>query len=212
MSRVVCDIETVASPEVASILDPVKAPAHYKDPFKIKMYEIDKLSERIATASLEPDLCEVVAVGCDVGYGEPEAMTRADMDEKELLEFFWERVGNRPVVGFNILAFDLPVIIRRSQLLNIPCPVMNLDRYRTPHVDLLQRLSFNGAITYRSLKFYTRRFALDVPDDPYVGADMARLVAEGDWEAIRAHVLTDVAATKALAMRLGFLMDVAASA
>lgn len=206
---VVIDLETVAAPSVHELLDPIKAPGHYKDPFKIQTYQIDKLAERIATASLEPDLCEVVAVGFDTGSG-AQAITRAECDETELLLRMWEAVAGKCCIGFNILKFDLPVLIRRSQLLEIPCPVMALDRYRTPHIDLLERLSFNGAITYRSLNFYARRFGLDCPDDDVHGHEIPGLVADGEWAAILKHCLADVEKTKLLAQRLGIMVPVAA--
>ena len=195
------DIETVASPDVEGLLDPVRAPANYKDPFKIAVYRADKLAEKIATASLEPDLCEVVAVGVDSGQG-VEAMTRADLDETQILEWFWDRVAGSRFIGFNILKFDMPVLIRRSQLLGIPYPHVNLDRYRTQHVDLLEQLSFNGLIPYRSLGFYCRRFGIDVPEDVVAGSDIGGLVAAGEWDLVLAHVVSDVAKTRLLAERL----------
>ena len=31
--------------------------------------------------------------------------------------------------------------------LDVPCPVLSVDRYRSEHIDLWQKLSYNGAIT-----------------------------------------------------------------
>lgn len=205
----VIDIETVASPVVSDLLDPVRAPAHYKDPFKIQTYQMDKLAERIATASLEPDLCEIVALGFDNELMQA-VMSRADLDEGQMLEWFWDHVGGGRFIGYNILKFDLPVLIRRSQLLGVTFPHISLDRYRTTHVDLLERLSFNGAITYRSLNFYVRRFGLDCDEDTVQGHEIPSLVAEADWPAITHHCLCDIQKTKALAQRLGLLSTVAA--
>lgn len=209
MRSVVFDLETVAAPDVADMIGPIHAPSHYKDIHKIRVYEIDKLAERIASASLEPDLCEIVAVGYDVGGG-PHAFTRAELDEAGLIATLWEAIVGRRCIGYNILKFDLPVLIRRSQLLDIPVPTMVLDRYKTPHVDLLERLSFNGAITYRSLDFYCKRFGLEVPCDEYQGRDIPGLVAEGDWAAVLKHCAADIEKTTALAQRLGVLMPVPA--
>lgn len=207
---IVLDIETLASPEAAQWLDPVKAPANYKDETKIAAYCAEKFAERVATAALEADLCEVIAVGLlePASESRPTVVTRADLNEAAMLALLWHRVGQRPIIGFNSLSFDLPVLIRRSQLLGVPYPSLNLDRYRTPHIDLLERLSFNGKLTYRSLGFYTRRFALDVPADPHRGADIAALVAAEDWPAIAAHCRADVLATAALATRLGWCQRV----
>lgn len=204
--RIVIDIETIASPKVADLLDPVKPPANYKDPAKIAAYCAEKQAERIANAGLEADLCEVVAVGFQYATSamRPQVFTRADCDEDGLLESLWDAVRQRAVVGFNVLGFDLPVLIRRSQLLGVAHPSLNLDRYRTPHIDLLERLTFNGKLTYRSLAFYCRRF--NIPsEDATTGADISLLVADEKWSEIAAHCRADVEKTALLAHRLGWL-------
>lgn len=202
--RIVIDIETIGSPDAAEFLDPVAAPANYKDERKIAEYCAEKQAERVSKAGLEPDLCEIVAVGF-WEYDRIDVLTRADHGEAELLAWLWLQLGGRPIIGFNTLGFDLPVLIRRSQLLDVPYPDLNLDRYRTPHVDLLQKLSFNGSQTFRSLNFYCRRFGLDVPADAVKGAEMPQLVADENWPAVKAHCFADVAKTVALARRLGWL-------
>lgn len=108
------------------------------------------------------------------------------------------------LVGFNILAFDLPVLLRRSQYLGLTAPYINLDRYRTPHCDLMQKLSFNGALKFHSLTFYGKRFAVGVPDATK-GSDIAALVQAENWAAVEAHCRADVETTAALAERLGLL-------
>lgn len=199
----VIDLETCGSPQAADLMDPVRAPSTYKDAFKIQTYVLDKTAERIATASLEPDLCEIVALGYQRGQ-EVWVKTRADADESLLLDRFWEQVGNSRLIGFNILQFDLPVLIRRSQLLGVAYPALNLDRYRTPHVDLLQKLSFNGAITFRSLSFYARRFRIPC-EDTTAGSDIPGLVAAGEWDIVKHHCECDIRKTALLAQKLGLL-------
>lgn len=200
---IVLDIETVGAPECADYLDPVAAPSNYKDAQKIADYIAEKTSERVSKAALEPDLCEVVAIGWSVD-GHADVSTREDGPESLLLKAAWQLIGNRLIVGFNVLSFDLPVLIRRSQLLGVPVPAVNLDRYRTPHIDLLERLSFNGKLSYRSLSFYARRFGIPFTDTTS-GADIAGMVAKGDWPAVAAHCYADVEKTAALATRLGWL-------
>jgi uncharacterized protein YprB with RNaseH-like and TPR domain len=197
------DLESVASPNAESMLDPIRAPSSWRDPFKILTYQQEKLAERIATAGLEPDLCEIVALGMQHVGGDPEVRTRQDHDEAAMLEWFWESVGPRRFVGHNILQFDIPVLIRRSQLLGVKHPVVNIDRYRTPHIDTLQRLSFNGAITLRSLGFYARIFGVS-SDDTVKGSDIPQLVVDGNWQAIHDHCKSDIATTSALAAKLGW--------
>jgi 3'-5' exonuclease len=206
--RIVIDVETVACPDAAKYLDPVEAPSNYKDPLKIAAYVADTFRKRVEDAGLEPDLNEIVAVGVSC-EGITAVATRAHLDERGLLEMAWDNIGNRAIVGFNCLGFDLPVLIRRSQLLGVPYPNLNLDRYRTPHVDLLEKLTFNGKLTYRTLGFYLRRFGLP-HDDTVTGADIAGLVAEGRWDAVASHCRHDVEGTAALARRLGWLPQIAA--
>lgn len=203
--QIVIDIETVASPDAAALLDPVKPPANYKDPAKIAAYCEEKRSEQIARAALEADLCEIVAVGWHV-YGQHQTfvMTREHGTEAECLDWFLASLAGRLCVGFNILNFDLPVLMRRAQLLGLKYPTLSLDRYRSPHIDLLERLSFNGRLTYRSLAFYCRRFGIPVEDQTQ-GADIAALVTAGNWESIGAHCEADVDKTVKLAEKLGWL-------
>lgn len=209
MSRIVIDIETVAAPAVESLLDPVRAPANYRDPAKIAAYQTEKLAEVIGKASLEPDLCEVVAVGW-WREGDPvvQSLTRADQDEAGLITILMSHIfavdDGATVVGFNCLNFDLPVLMRRSQLLGLTPPRFSLDRYRTPHVDLLEQLSFNGRLTYRSLAFYCRRFGIPVTDT-IQGAEIPQLVAAGAWDQVQAHNAADVEKTAQLAHRLCYL-------
>lgn len=205
---VVLDLETVAAPQCETFLDPVRAPSTYKDPAKIASYCAEKLTERVEKAGLEPDLCEIVAVGWrhPEKEGTATVYTRADVDEAGLLEMTWEAIHGRRIVGFNIFSFDLPVLIRRSQLLGLRVPSVNLDRYRSPHIDLLERLTFQGKLTYRSLAFYTRRFGVPCVDETS-GKDIAQMVAASDWEGVRSHCRSDIDKTTALAHRLGWLTD-----
>ena len=96
------------------------------------------------------------------------------------------------------------MLLRRSLYLGVKAPDLNLDRYRSPHIDLSERLSLNGKARVRSLAFYCRRFGIP-HDDTLKGEDMPALAARGDYETIRAHCLDDVSATAELARRLGVL-------
>ncbi len=174
-------------------------------------------AERLQNCSLDPDLCRIVAlgwlrVGIDV---EPRVLTcRDEYEENYALTEFWTAArrpyggGVFPLVTFNGLKFDLPVLMRRSLYLGIPHPFMNIDRYRTTHLDLWQRLSYNGAISAHSLRFYAKRFDLPVDPDPVKGEDIAELVKVGSdvcWRAVQNHCASDVKTTYHLAVRLGLI-------
>ena len=157
-------------------------------------------------AGLEADLCEV----CCIGYLHPEVgsvavLTRREMGEADLIAQLWRVIGDRPTIGYNSLGFDLPVLIRRSQLLDVRYPRITLDRYRTEHIDLSEELSFRGKLPYRTLGFYARLFRVPCTPDLVNGSDIAGLVAAGEWDAVAHHCRCDVEETAALARRLGYL-------
>lgn len=207
MSTLILDIETFALADADQYLEPVSAPANYKDPVKIEQYCVERRAELLAKCALDADLCEIVAIGWhrDID-AECRVLHRGTAtDEAAMLRAFWNHAEDAAaMVGFNLLSFDLPILIRRSQYLGLPVPPLNLDRYKTPHIDLMERLSFNGKIKAHSLDFYCRRFGIAC-DDTHSGADVDALVKAGEWEAIAAHCRADVEKTRALAARLGYV-------
>lgn len=213
-SRIVFDVETSPLPDAAEYLEPATAPENYKDPIKIDAYIKAKNAENLERCGLDVDLCRVVAVGFQ-WEGQPAlSMTLADCDEDGLIKQFWNLANlrgiQRHLVGFNCLAFDLPVLFRRSQYLGIEAPTIQIDKYKHPAVtDLLSVLSFNGAIKYRGLSFYAKRFGIPSADT-MTGADVAQAVKEERWSDIATHVQSDVAKMAAIAERLGLFRGVAA--
>ena len=204
MNALIFDLETLAMPDAEAYLEPVAAPANYKDAEKIKAYQLEKRAELLGRCALDPDLCTIVAFGCMRDISDVPTCY-FDVNEVDLIRLAWTHLESAStLIGYNILSFDLPVLIRRSQYLGVPVPAINLDRYRTPHIDLMERLSFNGKLKYRGLDFYCKRFGIAF-EDPYSGKDIAQLVADGQWDAVAAHCLADVRKTHALAQRLGYV-------
>ena len=206
---IILDIETVAIDGAADLAEPVQAPANYKDAAKIAAYVAEKQAEQVSRAALYPWTARVVAVGVIDADQVEHVLTAADDDEERaVLQQVWQlaldhREGlTASIIGYNHLAFDLPVLLARSIVLGVKAPAMSLDKYRSPHVDLMARLTWNGAIAARSLKWFARRFGIPV-DDTISGSDIAALYAAGDWAGIRSHVLSDIRLTRALAERLG---------
>lgn len=209
--KLIVDIETAPLPDAAEYLEPATAPSNYKDPLKIAEYIAQKNAENLATAGLDVDLCGIVAVGFQWEGQEPIGLTREDCDEVDLIKTLWQMVTlrgvDRHLVGFNCLAFDLPVLMRRSQYLGIPYPTIQIDRFKHPQVtDLMQVLSFNGAVKFRSLDFYAKRFRIPMYD-PLTGLDIMQAVIDSRWMDIKAHVTADVAKTAAIAARLGLVRE-----
>jgi hypothetical protein len=201
-ARYVFDIETAPLPEAVDYLEQPDPPANYKDPDKISAYLAAKHKENLDRCGLDVDLCRVVAIGLMNERMDVPMVIMGD-DEAALLRVFWQTVAGSHLIGFNCLAFDLPVLFRRSLYLGVKAPSIGIDRFKHPDVtDLQMVLSFNGALKLRGLSFYARRFGVDVPD-ALTGADIAKAVAEQRWADVEAHVTADVQKTAGLAGKVG---------
>lgn len=209
MTYIIVDIETAPHPDAHRWAEPVKADSRLKDAAKITENLAEKQAKQADEFGLDPDSCRIVALGHHVvNHAEPDVfLMRDEFEERQHLIAFWHlytRDSTTRLVTFNGLKFDLPILMRRSMYLDVPHPTLNLDRYRTEHIDLWQKLSFNGAISAHSLKFYAKRLGIGTLDK-VDGADIARLVAEERWPEIEAHCLSDIGLTHALANRLGLI-------
>lgn len=209
---IIFDLETVAIDSAAALSEPVSAPANYKDPDKIAAYIADAQKSQIERAALYPWTAKIVALGYIADSGrEHVLLCRDEAEEAANISRFWKDAYFqdddrfiRPLIGFNSRTYDLPVLLARSILLGVSAPALNLDRYRTPHTDLMERLTWYGVVPARSLKWYAKRFGLTV-EDQIGGKDIAALYAAGEWDAITAHCLSDIRLTKQLAERLGVI-------
>lgn len=209
----------------AKLLEPIEPDARLKDPEKVaanladverrraaRPAEIEaniaeKTAAMVERCGLDPDLCRIVALGAgDVDGHDTVLICRDEEMEAAALEAFWKRATNaagvtRTLVTFNGFGYDLPVMIRRSQYLGVAHPFINLDRYRSPHIDLMQRLTFEGRIKPHTLKFYAARFGRGTPDN-VDGSQIAALVKAGDWQAVEQHCLSDLGLTRFIAQRI----------
>jgi predicted PolB exonuclease-like 3'-5' exonuclease len=203
-TRLVFDVETAPLEDVASYMGevPIEAPANYKDPVKIAAYVAAARAEQLDRCALDVDLCRIVAIGwwreCD-----RDVTLHVNLEERTMLNAFWNHAEDSHLVGFNCLGFDLPVLLRRSLYLGVETPRVQIDRFKHPKVtDLMDELSYAGKLKARGLAFYCKRFGIDVPDGVQ-GAQIGALVAAGEWEQVKSHCLADVQRTAFLAARLG---------
>jgi predicted PolB exonuclease-like 3'-5' exonuclease len=210
MSYCILDIETVPHPDAHMWAEPVRPDSRLVDPVKIAKSIEEKTAERDERFGLDADCNRIAALGfVFVGHGDPTVyLMRDEFEERQHLQVFgntYRKYGSPRIVTFNGLKFDLPVLMRRAMYLDIQdFPEFNLDRYRTPHIDLWQKLSHNGLLTAHSLKFYAKRMGFTTLDK-VEGSEIAQLVKEERWAEVEAHCLSDIGLTHALANRLGLL-------
>lgn len=188
--------------------DTISPPANYRDPEKIAAYIAEKKQERLERAGLDLDLCRITAIGFLNGNETPVVtVCKTEDDEMAAIRFLMDELGydgqvysEKPnIVTYNGFRFDLPVLLRRCAYLGLPIPPLNLDRYRSPHVDLCDALTHRGVLTAKPLTFYVRRLGWTDLVKPLSGAEEARAAAEGRWDEIAAAVRHDVIATTRLA-------------
>jgi DNA polymerase elongation subunit (family B) len=193
-ARMFLDIETACNPETCTLMpEPVvSAPSNYKDPDKIAEYiraETEKRrAEALDRAALDPDYGKILSIGfgfCDAvsvfinrdaffpNGIDPEtdpSLVVIAYPEKDLIKLFWQNFAacNGNCIGYNILGFDLPYLLRRSMALCVPVPfVPNLAKFRTEPVTDLMMILYNwGSQTYKGLKQVAKIYGLpnDCPD------------------------------------------------
>ena len=212
MSRhLIVDVETVAIKDVETYLEPVSAPSNYKDEAKIAAYIAEETKRQAEKAALDIDLARIVCLGWQLGEESGHWIIKDEIAEQTILAEFWRQFwpvyvpGYTIAVTFNGLNYDLPLLLRRSLYLGVPAPKLQLERFKhADAIDLMAILSMDGRLKMHGLRFYCQRFGIPV-DDESVGADIAGLVAAGDWAAVEKHCTADVEATHALAVRMGVL-------
>jgi DNA polymerase elongation subunit (family B) len=212
MRYLICDVETAPIVDAATYLtEPVEAPSNYKDPEKIAAYIEAEKQKQLAKAALDIDLARIVCLGVATEAGQHVFTIPDETQEGNVLGRFWDQFFEGPqhnwhtMVTFNGMAFDVPLLLRRSLYLGVKAPKLQLDRYKHPEViDLMTLLNLDGRLKSHSLRFYANRFKIAV-DDESTGADIGALVATGDWAAVEKHCAADVQTTYALAKRMGVL-------
>lgn len=128
--------------------------------------------------------------------------------EKEMLQQFWNGVSHYDeFVSFNGRAFDVPYLMVRSAVHKIK-PTRNLmaNRYlnyqrdSARHIDLLDQLSFYGALRRKgSLHLWCRAFGIKSPKaEGVTGHDVATLFKSGKFLEIAQYNVGDLVATKEL--------------
>ena len=179
-------------------------PAKAKE--KIEKAREDHFTNFIEKAALYPHTGEVCAIGYPNGQGHELDL---EPDEEPQLVRFWKRFEkaantNEKIVGFNSNRFDLPFLIRRSFILDIPMPanVISGRYFHKSFVDLCDVwfCGSRGNNDYISLDMLCR--ALGVSAAKFGdGAYFHQLLEENPDEAER-YLKNDLDCTAACAKKL----------
>jgi uncharacterized protein YprB with RNaseH-like and TPR domain len=125
--------------------------------------------------------------------------------EKEMLESFWQGARNyHEFVSFNGRSFDAPFLMLRSAVHQVK-PTINLmsnrylrrDYLGIRHIDLLDQLSFYGAVRRKgNLHLYCRMLDIKSPKTAGItGDDIGRLFKEKKYKEIAEYNSWDLIAT-----------------
>jgi len=202
MSRLILDIATCPLDGAADWLPAVRAARNLKDPAKIAADIAERTAAQQDGMGLDFDLCRISAIGMwepDLEIGPSVVAALTEDEEYDILKDARKELKDAETITYNGLAFDLPLIERRLLYLGLEPLKWNLDRFRTPHIDLFQKLSGGDKTRYRSLEFYAKRLGWSDLVKPLSGAQEATALKDGKIEELRASVAHDVIATYRLA-------------
>jgi hypothetical protein len=160
-------------------------------------------SDRLKLLSVTPEYCRIAAFGWAIGSGEVESLTCGvhaecdTADERTLLEAFWSLVTTqRPLIGFNIVGFDLRVIFVRSALLGVtPSRLLDMKPWGKDVIDLMEA-RFNRSQAM-GLKKLAPLYGIEVPAGDCEGSQVAGLM-ETDPRKVGDYVRSDVTITREL--------------
>lgn len=220
MYYLVLDIETAPIPNAADFLPvgDIAAPSNYTDPVKIAASIEKQQQELIGKAALDLDLARIVTIGTwDQHHGTWVKTLESEAAEAAALSVLASALRRPSVDGndamlitFNGHKYDLPLLMRRARYLGVKFPEINLDRYKSPHIDLYDVLSMKrNDIKAHGLRWYFRRLGYTdlLEADPLDkgGSDVGQAITEGRWDDVATHCRCDIEGTVRLARWMGIL-------
>ncbi len=210
------DIETIPSPTLPEGVTPTF------DPDSVKLgntKDSKKVAEKIEKAkaefgegldkkmSLDLDLCQVISFVMQGSIGNHIINC---VDDGTIVANAWNFItkaylNHTPLVSFNGIGFDLPILLHQAMRLNIPVsPQMYSDltkRYDNRyHYDLMQILAGWDKSKWKPLAFYLKLF--DIGAQVGEGSDVYDWWKAGDYDKIREHCEADCRLTAQLFDRL----------
>ena len=211
------DIETVGNPDMCPFVEtpvpptPEEAPRNFKKEEAIKGWMAKETKrreaeyqERLERMPLDVDFARVIAIGYVIGNAPIQVALAEDTNsEAAALLAFWTALkeGSR-ICGFNVLDYDLPIILRRSWMLGVrPTRMLDFRRYSTQSVIDLMQILYNWGKApgprYRGLKKVCEMFGIPNPLPELDGSQ----VAEMDTATRAKYCKNDVEMTRELARR-----------
>lgn len=175
----------------------------YNAAMDARQAEIETETSRIL--STQAEYASLVGLNFCLDEGEIKSAWVGDLDanqdvitERTLLEAFWNLAQKvKHIIGYNILRFDLPVILTRSAMLGVePWPGLaywNLKPWDSLVIDLMKKRYANASYAeFKSLKELRRCLALPMPEEfrdvaTMAGDSVEKLYLEfiaGDAEAL----------------------------
>ena len=163
------------------------------------------------TMSLHPDLCQVITF-CGVRYDTTTGVISqvVTSGEPTTIENGWQWIKEAyksytPIVSYNGIGFDLPVMLHRAMDLNVPVSgrmYRDLTKRYNPqgHYDLIQILSGWDRQKYESLDFYLKRYGIGGKTGD--GSQVYGMWKNGQIKEIEEYCIADVLKTAQLFARL----------
>jgi len=217
MKTVTFDIETIPRQDLPEGVKPEFDPesvklGNIKEQAKIDD-KVQKAREEFAEGlnkkmSLDPDLCEVVMVSFSTD-GKMKSFG-LDIEEYERVYEAWSNIisayqGRIPLVSFNGIGFDLPVLLHSAIRLDVPVSPFIYSaitpRYGNHHhYDLMQILAGWDRTKWKPLDFYLKLF--DIGEKSGDGSQVYDMWKAKEYDKIKAYCEQDVLMTAKLFERL----------
>lgn len=173
-------------------------------------------AERRKLLSTTPEYCSICAFGYAIGDKPAQSIVvgQDGATEEDLLDSFWMLLANvncmndgpvtpaKPIVGYNIIGFDLSVLFARSVILGVPSTrEIDLTPWKGDVVDVyLSRFGGRGNFSKDrpgKMKDLARLYGVPVPAGDVDGSQVQALY-ESDPEKVGEYVESDVEICRAL--------------
>lgn len=171
------------------------------------VYEREE-AERIKVLSVTPEYCSIAAFGFAEGEGEPHSMVVGKQvayesddippyDERDILDHFWSLAHKHTLVGYNIIGFDIPVILARSAILRVrpSCKIETTPWKPGAAIDLyaarFPKGNFGGKGPGK-LKELAKLYGLVTQAEDVDGSHVYKLMQEKRFAEVAKYVESDV--------------------